>query len=147
MTYDLYVDNAYYGSFGSEAEARAYTDAHHEECEIEVFPVPGIEHRHGRFSEAQSAVEDDRSQLTKLLADPQDAEIIGQAIADLLDLPRTEYPIEELRFDTVICDKTYEGLARTIARIFEDSSFRVICNEKWEDRNPNGRRTVVRGDA
>lgn len=90
--------------------------------------------------ETPSAPEDKRPYLTKLLSDYQDAERIGQAIADLLELRQNNYPGDQIRFDTIFGDKTYEGLARTIARCFEDASFRTDCNETWESRNPNGRR-------
>ncbi len=81
--------------------------------------------------------DDNDDTLVKQLAESIDATRVGRALADLLNLPVNDYPVHPeggVRFDTIFGDKTYAGLGRTVARVFEDPEFRVTCNEEWEIR-------------
>lgn len=62
-------------------------------------------------------------QGTSIVAADFAAARVGRSIAYLLQLTANDNP-DSVRFDTVQGDKSYIGLARTIARIFDDSEFR-----------------------
>lgn len=61
--------------------------------------------------------------LATQLGDPDEAHRAGLAFANLLELSANDYPGDQIRFDTVHGDRTYEGLARIVARVFEDPQF------------------------
>jgi hypothetical protein len=60
---------------------------------------------------------------TRFLSDEPKAARIGRAIAYLLHLTPNDNP-DSVRFDTETGDKTYVGLARTLARIFDNEEYR-----------------------
>ena len=68
--------------------------------------------------------------------DTDTAERTGRAIASLLDLTPNSYAddhpgaLDPIRFDTLFGDRTYQGLARIIARVFEDAQFTVELARK-----------------
>lgn len=59
------------------------------------------------------------------LSDTDAAERAGLAIANLLELRANDYRGSQIRFDTVNGDRTYQGLARVVARVFEDDQYAV----------------------
>jgi len=134
MTYDLYVTldpegEVYAGSFTSEDEANTHvrlTEELWNNDGIEIIAVEGIKNYRERDTlvpQSERPRVSPEFPLATQLADPDEAQRTGIAIANLLELSDNDYPGDQIRFDTVHGDRTYEGLARIVARVFEDPQF------------------------
>lgn len=60
------------------------------------------------------------------------AQIIGEALADLLKLKKIKHGDQAGRFDLTGGAKSEVGLAHTVERVFEDHGFKIVLENEMD---------------